>query len=705
MGSGAPQDLNDKGEVLFGTGIWAGGDWIPKVAPEITGVFPGSVSETYPDGIGYRVPPRDWNFFNNDRKLLQIGYVQPTDGPGVDSSAPSPVFWPAGQSSASLIYETADLWEEPYWYARPVGVSASGEMVVRAKPMFTASGSTATTERIDRFDASGTLVGSMDGTDGYHPSGQWQHGDMTPSGWVASNLARKATETQPAAYKVALWNPSNEIISLPAQADGWGYPVRVSDIPNSNIALVAGQWPGDVHSGRVFLSDAGGQVKYAESLSNHKIQLFAGDGTAMTSDHQLWRNGKSIPLRELCRKFGELQDAGWLLFPLKANNNGTYLIQAEGPNGELEAKLAAPIRVDGVDTTVNPVNLEAPDRGVDNISIRANNTPNNGHHSDTWIMAPISRTNTVRFRSAANPSLQLHLSAENATFTPAVLDSPDQQVEITGTGTATSESDLVVKVDGKETDCTIKVKAMKKRNVKVTVHAVGLNVVPLEIPVLPDLNIMKNYLNSVFLPQINAEIFVTSGPAEVPLGWDIGESSTFELSGPGSEGLHEGNGTFDFTKADELEQEDQYINSVLRDENAQINVYVLTRNLLGWADIKPGAMSLSGAAGMTRRTPRVILIDGKQNEIITTIAHEIGHCMIGYGHPDLSPLDRALAKLPGATPPERGPAPHEGVGAEEWKRRLLYSITLPVSGKTMVKSEWDAAETWLHQIIDNPQGQ
>jgi hypothetical protein len=238
--------------------------------------------------------------------------------------------------------------------------------------------------------------------------------------------------------------------------------------------------------------------------------------------------------------------------------------------------------------------------------------------------------------------------------------------------------------------------------VKVTVHAVGLNAVPPEIPVVPDLGEIQNYLNSVFSLQINADISITPGPNDVPLGWDMGEASTFELSGPGSAGLHEGNGTFDFTDSDALEQEDQYINLTLHDENADINVYVLTRHLCGWVDLGGVVTPFSGAAGMTRRTPNVILIDGKQNEIITTIAHEIGHCMIDYGHPDPStdPLTIALAKLPGTKPPKRGPAPHDGIGTAEWKKRLMYSATLPVSGKTMMKSEWDAAETWLHKNVD-----
>jgi len=157
----------------------------------------------------------------------------------------------------------------------------------------------------------------------------------------------------------------------------------------------------------------------------------------------------------------------------------------------------------------------------------------------------------------ASQALPLHLSAENAAFTPAVLDSPDQQVTVAGTGTATSESSLVVKMGTQEIPNPIRVKAMKRRTVKVAVHAVGLNVVPPEVPTVPDLGVIQNYLNSVFPTQINADIVVVPGPNEVPLSWDIGRASEYQLSGPGSERLHEGNGTFDFTGGAEPEQEDK----------------------------------------------------------------------------------------------------------------------------------------------------
>ena len=335
------QDLNDHSEVLFGTGIWSGGTWIPRVAPEITGVFPGSVSTAYPNGIGYVVHPSNWRFFNNDRKLIQVAPIQPTEGPGIDSALPCPIFSPDGQSSASVIYETADLGDELYWYASPFGVSSSGEMVFRVRPLQTPVGSTQVTDRMDRFDTSGGLVGSMDGTDDFHPSGGWQHGDISPSGWVASNLARAANGNQPAAYKVGLWNSSGALITLPTEANGWGYPVRVSDVPNSKIVFVAGQWSGDIHSGRVFLPDANGQMQYSTRLSAQKLQIFAGDGTAVTSDNKLWRNGKLTPLRDLCPAIGDLIDQEYSLFPLKANKNGTFLIQASNADQTSQKTLLA----------------------------------------------------------------------------------------------------------------------------------------------------------------------------------------------------------------------------------------------------------------------------------------------------------------------------------------------------------------------------
>ena len=339
LASGSDPDDSDT------DGVWTGGVWTPKTAPDITGVFPESVSDDYPDGIGYDVAFADWEFFNNDRKLLQVGLIQPTVGPGVDSPAYCPMFWTEGQSSASLIYETADLWEDTYWTARPLGVTSIGDMILRVKPLHSTSSSTVATTRLDRYNTAGASAGSMDGTGGYHPAiGGWRHTDVTPSGWVASNLSPTQYSSQPSAHRLGLWNAANGSIPLPPEANHWGYPVNVNDLPNNKVVLVGGKSVGGDYTGRVFLPGATGQYQYVPSMSSHQIERFGGDGTAITRDHKLWRNGKLLPLRDLCARYGELLDLGWNLTALKSNKHGVYLIVGEGPDGALKSLLLQPYR-------------------------------------------------------------------------------------------------------------------------------------------------------------------------------------------------------------------------------------------------------------------------------------------------------------------------------------------------------------------------
>lgn len=264
---GSAQDLNDKGEILFEHGIWSGGDWIPRQAQDGSGTVPIT------DGAEYDIHYGPNWFFNDSRHLLGVaGITFTTTEAAGGSGIAYPTFWPTVQSSPSLIYDTADMWDNCAWSFWPVGVSKNGDMAIRITLMRGPNPGTAPTQTIDRFDSSGARTGSMNSTGGYHPSGAWQHGDTTSSGWLASNLARESTEAQPAAaYKVGLWNDSNTLQTLPAEAEGWGYPIRVSDVPNSKIALVAGQWSGSVHKGRVFLSDANGDMKYSSSLSDQKL--------------------------------------------------------------------------------------------------------------------------------------------------------------------------------------------------------------------------------------------------------------------------------------------------------------------------------------------------------------------------------------------------------------------------------------------------
>ncbi|MBC8127870.1 MAG: hypothetical protein H8M99_12085 [Gloeobacteraceae cyanobacterium ES-bin-144] len=432
----------------------------------------------------------------------------------------------------------------------------------------------------------------------------------------------------------------------------------------------------------------------SKSLANASTLSKYGSALLLKDDEPaVWRNSKTAKIKDLCPS---LADKGITHFEAKdINDNGSILIQSNGTPPKLG--MGVPLWIDGVDTTVDPANLEAPCRGVDNISHKADKTPNNGHQSGAWIMAPIASANTVRFRSGASPSLQLHLSADNATFTPAVLNSPDQQVTVTGTGTATSESNLVVKFGTQEITNSIRVKAMKKRTVKVTVHSVTLlteGAPSKPATVVPDPVELQNYLNSIFLPQLNASFTVKPIPAVDPLNWDIATASDLSLPGiQGSERIHPGNETLDFGKSNNVEKEDKYIDLALRDSDVDINVYVVGGGrLCAWGIIGNVVTPFSGAAGMAKRDANAVFIDGNpeaMNQVknlenmptmLATIAHEIGHCLIGLDHPETG-----------------GPAPHKGssISIKERKERLMYPDSLPIAGKRIVKSEWDAAEIWL----------
>lgn len=72
--------------------------------------------------------------------------------------------------------------------------------------------------------------------------------------------------------------------------------------------------------------------------------------------------------------------------------------------------------------------------------------------------------------------------------------------------------------------------------------------------------------------------------------------------------------------------------------------------------------------------------------ILNVIAHEVGHVMIGAGHPDGVDDITGLNK-------SRGPARLPGVDNTQ---RLMHSFAGPEEARTqLVKAEWDAIEEWL----------
>ena len=106
--------------------------------------------------------------------------------------------------------------------------------------------------------------------------------------------------------------------------------------------------------------------------------------------------------------------------------------------------------------------------------------------------------------------------------------------------------------------------------------------------------------------------------------------------------------------------------------------------------------------GKTNRNKRVCFVAGgmlvnqaalPKNRVLQIIAHEIGHVIIGKGHPDKE-----------GSPETTGPAPLKGTNP---LNRLMHSdlTSKAVAGKLdynlLVKAEWDTAETWFSNNVDS----
>ncbi len=329
---GYAEDLNDNGEVLFPDGIWSGGNWIAQ--------SPVPVIEVTDNGDPYEIRFGNWTNFNSSQQIMGTASFLVTDGQGAGFGSHIPAIWPSTLSSPIPLPDCmAIFWAIRHW---PIGVTESGQMVSRigkSYPQFSM-------ETINRYSPSGTLISELGGSNGFHPTGGEGHGSVSSSGWIASNLKRNSSSSQPAAYKVGLWDPSDHPVVLPAEANGWGYPISAKDLPDGQFVLTAGIDNGTDMTGRVFLKNPAGQFEYATQLADKKIELFAGDGTALTFDDKLWRNGELTPMADLCPRYNELLEDHHI-FPIHSNKNGTYLVGITSTNeDEWTYALLLPVEVE-----------------------------------------------------------------------------------------------------------------------------------------------------------------------------------------------------------------------------------------------------------------------------------------------------------------------------------------------------------------------
>lgn len=102
-----------------------------------------------------------------------------------------------------------------------------------------------------------------------------------------------------------------------------------------------------------------------------------------------------------------------------------------------------------------------------------------------------------------------------------------------------------------------------------------------------------------------------------------------------------------------------------------------------------------GAYGLTDRTKATCWVHGSwfsknksKQFLLHTMAHEIGHVLVGEGHPDVMTGGAIL-----------GPAP---LPETKHIRRLMCSgPNSDASSHLLVKGEWDEAEKWMKKQEDD----
>ncbi len=341
--------------------------------------------------------------------------------------------------------------------------------------------------------------------------------------------------------------------------------------------------------------------------------------------------------------------------------------------------------------------------GVDDVSKTADST-DIGFQKDFWIMAPSGSPPTgvgicekdTKLFIPVDGSIELGIKADKATANPdkihliteddpATHDTDETLTKVTWHGTSVESGENAVEWEfgtnvPEQHLLPIKVMTMKKRTVKVAVHFVNLfkngTVQTLDPLMIPSEKGLEAHLNEIFATQINAWF-------EVKIDKNSDGSTKFYEVDPGTDGIS----TFDFQSNETVSTDQQKtLDEVGSSPNANLSVFVIANE--GTFLVQNQVL----AYGFTNRSAATCWVLGRQagsyndtKDVMATIGHEIGHVLVGYGHPDKD---------------IGGPAPLVGT---DWTVRLMCSHPnrSQKNGRLLVKCEWEAAEIWLDREVDN----
>jgi len=255
-------------------------------------------------------------------------------------------------------------------------------------------------------------------------------------------------------------------------------------------------------------------------------------------------------------------------------------------------------------------------------------------------------------------------------------------------------------------------KVMKRRLVKIRVWIVKSD--SDHLPAFnPTEDQLEKHLNKIFEPQINTTFkCFTLNSTIGPFGWDSANDTTFgaPVGNPDNYIVKPNNGGLDFTtefqgemRAIRLRQGNQGENYV---DTYNLNMYIvggaswLAYHSWDGENNELKSEKIGGIARtLTENTHREIWLPGETvglDEGLHNAAHEVGHFIIGDGHP----LPDII--IPKNAPPSlQGPAPLPGTDKGVRLMCNLTQFAYPGNLRRLtVKGEWDAVKTWIDKEIN-----
>lgn len=657
-----PFQINDQGTLLYSNGTWTGGLWTP---------LSGAANQS---AVGVVVQAAS---INDHGEIIghHTGMFDPSGNPVSSSKfVGNLVYWGSpGGTSGSLSVGDDHPWIGgiPLTYPGSPGIQFSndGQLI-------------GYNEKVSSVDEDGNNTTDLDGT----------------FLWTLPGLGRTPGKTAVPFYEGGVLNADRY----------WGWPNET--LPDASQRLQAGETelipPGVIQN--LHIGPTGELIsmfKYNKDTWVYTAgawwpsPLFAkaidmsADGIAIGRAH----NGLTAPIL-LNGKWSAIERAapgptpewhdvsvthldttpgGWILA-----RRGPYVIPEQ-----LEYAAMLPIRAEclyvqeflaGVTTNKHV--------GVDNFSI-GSIIPGPSVQDRIWIMAPLDGTpKNVNLTTPVNGIHPLVLSAPGIDFGnvegKGYLYSRSSSVSLQADESATSGTDIPVDLHFDETASLSKpigVKVMKARTVKVTLYKVTKETSGQPdntADQTPDAMGLQQYLNDVFSPQINVKFQVSYATSPLTLNWDVNPDNLLDPEA--------NNGELNCSAPEPSPEQNNILNT--RPSNrpsSNIDVFLIGTakyiDNLDWAS----TLRINGDGEQVNACWIVgdPLENREMSKLLQTIAHEIGHVFVGYGHPDIRA--GGPSPLPGTRHPERLMV--SGKGCQILRGHLL------------VKREWDEAEVWMRR--------